>query len=95
LLDYVGKHAWRATQGARFEQHFVVAVASLLATPGPTNALLTTPDALVGVRRSLPLMSAEIACYGTSISLLLRGEGALLAAYPFAAYAVHGASSST
>lgn len=61
---------------------FTIAVLTILATPGPTNALLTTSGALVGFRRSLPLISAELAGYGVSISILLLASRPLIAAFP-------------
>jgi len=61
---------------------FILAVAAILASPGPTNALLTTSAALVGIRRSLPLMSAEIAGYFVTISVLLGISRPLIDASP-------------
>lgn len=42
---------------------FLLAVATLLATPGPTNTLMATAGALNGVRRSLHLLGAELVAY--------------------------------
>jgi threonine/homoserine/homoserine lactone efflux protein len=61
---------------------FIGATAALLATPGPTNALLATSAALVGFRRSTPLMLAEIAGYFITIGLLLVVSRPLIAAFP-------------
>lgn len=59
---------------------FIVAVAAILVSPGPTNTLLATSGALVGHRRSLPLMSAELVGYFVSIGFLIAVTGPLVAA---------------
>jgi threonine/homoserine/homoserine lactone efflux protein len=50
---------------------FLVAVLILLGTPGPTNTLLWASGVAVGIRRSLPLLLAELAGYLIAILLLL------------------------
>src|SRR5690554_5804512 len=50
---------------------FVFAILILLFTPGPTNTLLWTSGAVIGVRRSLPLLFSEIAGYFSAIMLIL------------------------
>jgi threonine/homoserine/homoserine lactone efflux protein len=70
---------------------FVAAALSLLATPGPTNTLLATSGAEVGLRRSLPLLGAEIGGYLLAILLLRVLIGPLMAANPHFAAALHGA----
>ncbi|MBI5262274.1 MAG: hypothetical protein HY852_10725 [Bradyrhizobium sp.] len=61
---------------------FVAATLSLLATPGPTNTLLATSGAGVGMRRSLHLLAAELSGYLLAIFLLRSLLGPLLAAVP-------------
>ena len=61
---------------------FILAVLSLLATPGPTNTLLATSGATVGVRRSLMLLVAELGGYLISIAVLRIVLGPVIAAQP-------------
>ena len=70
---------------------FILAVASILASPGPTNALLTASAAMVGIRRSLPLMSAEIAGYFVTIGILLGISRPLIDASPLLGLALRAA----
>jgi threonine/homoserine/homoserine lactone efflux protein len=42
---------------------FILAVATILGTPGPTNTLLATGGALSGIRRALPLLAGELGGY--------------------------------
>ena len=49
---------------------FLLAVLSLLATPGPTNTLLATAGATSGVRQALPLLAAELSGYLIAISIV-------------------------
>jgi len=68
---------------------FAAAALSLLATPGPTNTLLATSGAKVGLRRSLPLLGAELGGYLLAILLLRALIGPLMAANPvFAAASI-------
>ncbi len=62
---------------------FALAAIALLSTPGPTNTLLFTSGAAVGVRRSLPLLLAELSGYLISIAVLSLVVGPLLAAQPW------------
>ncbi len=50
---------------------FVFAILILLFTPGPTNTLLWTSGAMLGIRRSLPLLLGEIIGYFSAITLIL------------------------
>jgi threonine/homoserine/homoserine lactone efflux protein len=61
---------------------FVVASIALLATPGPTNTLLATSGAAIGVRRSMSLLAAELCGYGIAITLLRVLVGPVVAAIP-------------
>jgi threonine/homoserine/homoserine lactone efflux protein len=61
---------------------FIAAAASLLATPGPTNTLLAASGASAGLRRSLPLLAAELAGYGLAICLLRSVVGPLVTMAP-------------
>jgi len=49
---------------------FALAVIAILATPGPTNTLLATSGAASGLRRSLPLVPAELAGYLIAIATI-------------------------
>lgn len=61
---------------------FSLTVLAILGTPGPTNTLLATSGALVGIRRSLPLIAAEAVGYLLAIACLHLLLGAVIAAYP-------------
>lgn len=62
---------------------FVLAIVVLLFTPGPTNTLLWASGASVGVRRSLPLLLAELAGYLASILLVLLIYESILQRAPY------------
>ena len=49
---------------------FALAVITILMTPGPTNTLLATSGATVGISRSMPLLLSEIGGYSTAIILI-------------------------
>jgi hypothetical protein len=61
---------------------FVVASASLLAIPGPTNTLLATSGASIGLRRSAHLLAAELGGYLSTIAILRFFLGPWIAATP-------------
>lgn len=61
---------------------FSLAVLALLATPGPTNTLLATSGAMIGLRRSLPLIAAEAIGYAGAIGSLHVLLGPALAVHP-------------
>lgn len=61
---------------------FLLAVLTILGTPGPTNTLLATAGATAGVRVSWPLLGAELSGYLIAI-LLIRGVlSPVIAAWP-------------
>src|SRR3954454_17442826 len=61
---------------------FFLAVLGLLATPGPTNTLLAASGAVVGVRRSLGLIPAEVSGYLCSILTLALVLGPVAQSWP-------------
>jgi threonine/homoserine/homoserine lactone efflux protein len=61
---------------------FALTVLAILSTPGPTNTLLATAGAAVGIRRALPLVPAEGCGYLLSILTLGLVLGPLVAASP-------------
>jgi threonine/homoserine/homoserine lactone efflux protein len=61
---------------------FLLAVATILATPGPTNTLMATSGATAGVTRSLPLLAAEIGGYLIAIFVMRAVLAPIVAAYP-------------
>jgi threonine/homoserine/homoserine lactone efflux protein len=48
---------------------FILTISSILATPGPTNTLLATAGATVGIYRASLLVTAEALGYGVSVAL--------------------------
>ena len=61
---------------------FLLAVLTVLATPGPTNTLLASGSAVAGIRASLPLLLAELAGYLIAVDLVGFLLRPLLAAQP-------------
>ena len=64
---------------------FFAATYFLLAVPGPTNTLLATSGAGIGVVRSLPLLGAELAGYLLAIAALRLALGPIVSDIPLAA----------
>ena len=61
---------------------FTVAVLSLLTIPRPTNPLLATAGAMVGMRRALRLVPAEGAGYLVAVLALGLVVAPLVASWP-------------
>ncbi|HQZ12438.1 MAG TPA: LysE family transporter [Devosia sp.] len=61
---------------------FLLAVLTILGTPGPTNTLLAASGALAGVRPSLPLLIGELTGYLIAIAAIRIALEPVLAAYP-------------
>jgi threonine/homoserine/homoserine lactone efflux protein len=61
---------------------FALSVLTLLGTPGPTNTLLATSGAVVGPRRSLPLLAGELTGYLLAIVIIRLSLGTVLATEP-------------
>jgi len=64
---------------------FIAAVLTLLGTPGPTNTLLATSGAMVGMRRSLPLLAAELTGYLIAVAAIRIVLGPVIHIYPLVA----------
>jgi threonine/homoserine/homoserine lactone efflux protein len=67
---------------------YILAVLTILGTPGPTNTLLATSGAMVGWRRSLPLLIGELGGYLIAIAVIRFVLGPVVAAYPSLAIAL-------
>jgi len=67
---------------------FLLSVALILATPGPTNTLLAVAGLGLGWRRALPLLLAELAGYLISISVWGLLLAPLQAQHPWVATVV-------
>lgn len=61
---------------------FLLTVLFILGTPGPTNTLLATAGATVGIRRALPILLGESAGYLISILIIGLLIGPALASLP-------------
>ncbi|MBR0786396.1 LysE family translocator [Bradyrhizobium iriomotense] len=64
---------------------FLTATCFLLAMPGPTNTLLATSGAGVGISHSLHLLAAELCGYLAAIALLRLALGPIVSDIPLAA----------
>ncbi len=61
---------------------FLLAVATLLGTPGPTNTLMATAGALNGPRRAWPFLFAELGAYLIAILAIRLALAPLLHDHP-------------
>jgi len=67
---------------------YLLAVLTLLGTPGPTNTLLATSGAMSGVHRSLPLLVGELSGYLLAIGAIRIVLGPVIHAYPLVGIAL-------
>lgn len=67
---------------------FITAVLIILGTPGPTNTLLATSGAMVGVKRSLLLLVGELSGYLIAILAIRTVLGPIIHAYPLVGIAL-------
>jgi threonine/homoserine/homoserine lactone efflux protein len=67
---------------------FALTVLAILGTPGPTNTLLATAGANVGLRRALPLMPAEAGGYMIAILVIGLVLRPILTSHPAIALAL-------
>lgn len=86
-LIWINARVSVAQQGFAMQDPFVfsLAVLFILGMPGPTNTLLATSGALAGVRRSLPLIVAEVSGYLIAIAALSLVLGEVLKTHPWLA----------
>ena len=70
---------------------FTLAALTILGTPGPTNTLPAMGGAAGGVRRSLPLIQAEVAGYSIAVLALSLVLGPVMSRTPALAGALRGA----
>ena len=61
---------------------FLLAVLTILGTPGPTNTLLATAGAIAGIRPSLPLLAAELSGYLIAILAIRVVLSPVIATWP-------------
>src|SRR3978361_1017552 len=61
---------------------FMLAVLTVLATPGPTNTLLASGAAIAGIRASLPLLLAELGGYLVTVDVVGFLLRPLIITYP-------------
>ena len=67
---------------------FIAAVLILLSTPGPTNTLLATSGATLGVSRSLSLLVGELTGYLVAITAVRVVLGPIIQAHPWVGVAL-------
>ena len=67
---------------------FLLAVAVILATPGPTNTLMAAAGAVSGIGRSLHLLLAELTAYLIAIYTIRLVAAPIIAQYPALAIAL-------
>lgn len=60
----------------------LLVAATTLALPGPTNALLAISGSALGLRRSLPMITATLAGYGLAVAAVALLAGTLTAIAP-------------
>jgi threonine/homoserine/homoserine lactone efflux protein len=70
---------------------FLLAVLTLLGTPGPTNTLLATSGAMVGVRRSVVLLAGELGGYLVAVLAIRTILGPVIHAWPLVGIALRAA----
>jgi threonine/homoserine/homoserine lactone efflux protein len=63
---------------------FVTFAAVVAGTPGPSNALLTTVGAAVGIRKGLPSLLGQVAGMGAMLFAIALGVGNVILAHPLA-----------
>lgn len=61
---------------------FMLAVVTVLGTPGPTNTLLATSGAITGIRASLSLLAGELAGYLVAITAYRIALEPMLSVWP-------------
>lgn len=67
---------------------YLLAVATILATPGPTNTLMATAGAMLGIRRALPLLLGELGGYLLGITAIRIAIAPLVQSMPALGIAV-------
>ncbi|OJX22103.1 MAG: hypothetical protein BGO83_14645 [Devosia sp. 66-14] len=70
---------------------FTLAVLTLLGTPGPTNTLLATSGATVGVQQSARLLVGELAGYLIAVGAIRIVLGPVIHSYPLVGIALKAA----
>lgn len=67
---------------------YLLAVVTILATPGPTNTLMATAGATLGIGRALPLLAGELGGYLLSITAIRLVIGPIVLGLPALGIAV-------